>query len=63
MDELADFGAVVLVVAGGVLLALVASKLSDRFPIPAPALFLLAAAAIPVVIPEVRTVSESVSLR
>lgn len=56
MDELAEFGAVVLVVAGGVLLALVASKLSDRFPIPAPALFLLAAAAIPVVVPEVRTV-------
>ena len=38
------------------MLALVASKLSDRFPIPAPALFLLAAAAIPVVVPEVRTV-------
>jgi potassium/hydrogen antiporter len=56
VDELAEFGAVVLVVAGGVLLALVASKLSDRFPIPAPALFLLAAAAIPVVVPEVRTV-------
>ncbi len=56
MHELAEFGAVVLVVAGGVLLALVVSKLSDRFPIPAPALFLLAAAAIPVVVPEVRTV-------
>jgi potassium/hydrogen antiporter len=46
----------VLVVAGGVLLALVASKLTDRFPLPAPALFLLAAAAIPVVVPEVRSV-------
>jgi potassium/hydrogen antiporter len=56
VDELAEFGAVVLVVAGGVLLALVASKLSDPFPVPAPALFLLAAAAIPVVVPEVRTV-------
>ena len=56
MDELAEFGAVVLVVAGGVLLALVASKLTDRFPIPAPALFLLAAAAAPVVLPDVRTV-------
>ena len=44
-----------LVAAGGVLFALVASKLSDRFPIPAPALFLLAAAAIPVVVPEVRS--------
>jgi cell volume regulation protein A len=56
VDELAEFGAVVLVVSGSVLLALVVSKLSDRFPIPAPALFLLAAAAIPVVVPEVRTV-------
>jgi potassium/hydrogen antiporter len=56
VDELAEFGAVVLVVAGGVLLALVASKLTDRFPLPAPALFLLAAAAIPVVVPEVRSV-------
>jgi len=46
----------VLVVAGGLLLALVASKLSEGFPLPAPALFLLAAAAIPVVVPEVRTV-------
>ena len=56
MDEVAEFGAVVLVVAGGVLLALIASKLTDRFPLPAPALFLLAAAAIPVVVPEVRSV-------
>jgi potassium/hydrogen antiporter len=56
VDELAEFGAVVLVVSGGVLLALVASKLSEGFPLPAPALFLLAAAAIPVVVPEVRTV-------
>ena len=56
MDELAEFGVVVLVVSGGVLLALVASKLSEGFPLPAPALFLLAAAAIPVVVPEVRTV-------
>jgi potassium/hydrogen antiporter len=56
VDELAEFGVVVLVVAGGVLLALVASKLSEWFPIPAPALFLVAAAAIPVVVPEVRTV-------
>jgi potassium/hydrogen antiporter len=56
VDEVAEFGAVVLVVAGGVLLALIASKITDRFPLPAPALFLLAAAAIPVVVPEVRSV-------
>jgi potassium/hydrogen antiporter len=56
MDELAEFGAIVLVVAGGVLVALVAQKLSARFPIPAPALFLLAAAATPVLLPDIRTV-------
>jgi cell volume regulation protein A len=56
VDELAEFGAIVLVVAAGVLAALVAQKLSARFPIPAPALFLLAAAATPVLLPDIRTV-------
>jgi potassium/hydrogen antiporter len=54
--ELADFGLIVLVVATGVMLALVAAKLSDRYPIPAPALFLLLALAIPVAIPQIKTV-------
>lgn len=44
MDEVSEFGLVVLVVAGGFSLALLTSKISERFPIPAPALFLLAAA-------------------
>ena len=56
MAELADFGLIVLVVATGVMLALVAAKLSDRYPIPAPALFLLLALAIPVAIPQIKTV-------
>jgi len=38
------------------MLALVARTLSDRFPIPAPALFLVAAAAAPVLLPDIRTV-------
>jgi len=56
VTELSDFGLVVLVVASGVMLALLAAKLSERYPIPAPAVFLLAALAIPVAIPHIQTV-------
>jgi potassium/hydrogen antiporter len=45
VDEVAEFGTIVLVVAGGFSVALATSKLTQRFPIPAPALFLLVAAA------------------
>ena len=44
MEELAGFGAIVLVVAGGLLLALLATKLNERFPVPEPGVFLLLAA-------------------
>ena len=44
MEELLDFGLIVLIVAGGFSLALAVIKLTERFPIPGPALFLLAAA-------------------
>ncbi|MDQ3822345.1 MAG: potassium/proton antiporter [Actinomycetota bacterium] len=44
MGEILAFGTIVLVVAAGFSLALAAYKLTERFPIPAPALFLLAAA-------------------
>ena len=44
MSELTDFGLVVLVVAGAFALALGAHKLTERFPVPAPALFLVGAA-------------------
>jgi cell volume regulation protein A len=54
--ELSDFGLIVLVVAAGFSAALLGRKLSERFPIPAPALFLLAATIAPVVFPDIRTV-------
>ena len=56
MDELADFGALVLVVAAGFLIALFGRKLSERFPVPAPAIFLLAAAIAPTVLTDIRIV-------
>src|SRR5687768_12159477 len=56
MEELADFGTLVLVVAAGFLVALFGRKLSERFPIPAPAIFLVAAAIAPALISNIRTV-------
>ena len=56
MPEIGDFGAIILAISAGVMLAVLATKLSERYPIPAPALFLIAAAAIPVVVPDIRTV-------
>jgi cell volume regulation protein A len=56
VDELRDFGLIVLVVSVGVLLALLVHKVSARFPVPAPALFLVAALATPVAIPHIQTV-------
>jgi cell volume regulation protein A len=56
VGELGDFGLIVLVVSGGVLLALLVHKVSARFPVPAPALFLIAALATPVALPHIRTV-------
>lgn len=52
MDELTSFGTLVLVVAGGLLLALLASKTSERLPVPEPALFLVLAAVASDVFPE-----------
>jgi len=51
VDEILHFGTIVLIVAGGFLLALGLIKLTERFPIPNPALFLLIGALISV--PEV----------
>jgi cell volume regulation protein A len=56
VSELGDFGLIVLVVSGGVLLALLVHKVSARFPVPAPALFLLAALATPVALSDIQTV-------
>ena len=44
MAEVTDFGTIVLVVSLGFSAALLASKVADRVPIPAPAFFLVAAA-------------------
>jgi potassium/hydrogen antiporter len=52
MDELTVFGTIVLIVSGGLLLALLATKLSERVPIPEPALFLVLAAVASDVFPE-----------
>jgi potassium/hydrogen antiporter len=56
VEELSDFGLIVLVVSAGFSAALVARRLSDRFPIPAPAIFLIVAAVAPVLVPDIRTV-------
>jgi potassium/hydrogen antiporter len=50
----------VLVVAGGLLLALIATKLNERFPVPEPAVFLLLAAVASDVFPEL---GERLSIR
>jgi potassium/hydrogen antiporter len=60
LDELTTFGTIVLVVAGGLLLALVATKLSERVPVPEPALFLGLAAVASDVFPEL---SERLSIQ
>ena len=60
VTEILYFGAVVLVVAAGFFLALGTYKLTERFPVPAPALFLLAAAAASDVFPGL---AEHVSIR
>jgi cell volume regulation protein A len=57
MSELTDFGLVVLIVAGGFAVAVFLSKLSERFPIPGPALFLLAAAIASDVFPGLSAIS------
>jgi cell volume regulation protein A len=44
VSELTDFGLIVLVVAGSFSIALGGYKLTELFPVPAPALFLIAAA-------------------
>jgi cell volume regulation protein A len=56
VHELVEFGAIVLVVSAGVLLALLVHRLAAHFPVPAPALFLLAALATPVALPHIQTV-------
>jgi cell volume regulation protein A len=44
MTEIADFATIVLIVAGGCSLAILSTRITDHVPIPAPAIFLVAAA-------------------
>ena len=53
MTEIADFAAVLLLVTGAVGLAVVATTLLGRIPVPAPAIFLLAAALVSDLWPQV----------
>jgi cell volume regulation protein A len=55
MHEVTVYGEIVLVVAGTLYLALLASKTTQRFPIPGPALFLLGAAVASELFPRLRT--------
>jgi cell volume regulation protein A len=60
VDEVREFGTIILVVGAGVSLALLTSKLTERFAVPAPALFLIAAATASDLFPEL---SEALSTK
>jgi potassium/hydrogen antiporter len=51
MPEITDFATLVLVVAGGFSLAVLSTKLTERVPVPAPAVFLVAAAVVSDLLP------------
>ncbi len=52
MTEIHDFALIVLVVTGGLSLAVIGTRFSDRIPVPAPVLLLVAAALVSDLIPE-----------
>jgi cell volume regulation protein A len=60
MSEISDFGQILLILAGGFSLALLTIRLTTRFAVPAPALFLLGAAVISDLFPDLQ---ENVSIR
>ncbi|HJU46741.1 MAG TPA: potassium/proton antiporter [Gaiellaceae bacterium] len=53
MTEISDFGGIILVVTAGFTLAVLSTKLTERVPVPAPALFLAAAALVSDIWPSV----------
>jgi potassium/hydrogen antiporter len=53
MTEITDFGAIVLIVTAGFALAALSTTLTERVPVPAPAIFLLAAAVVSDIWPRV----------
>lgn len=55
MTEVVELGRALLVLAGGIMLALLSSKVTERWPIPAPAIFLIAAAVISDIFPRLQT--------
>ena len=57
MVELHEFAIVLLIVSTGSMLAVGANKITERVPVPAPALFLLAAAVISDFVPRFEDVS------
>lgn len=46
MPEITDYATLILIVAGGFTLAALSTRITERVPIPAPAIFLIAAAAV-----------------
>jgi cell volume regulation protein A len=54
LSEISDFGLILLILAGGFSLALATIRLTSSFPVPAPALFLLGAAVLADVFPDLR---------
>jgi cell volume regulation protein A len=60
MTEISDFASIVLAVTAGFALAVLSTKLTERVPVPAPALFLLGAATVSDIWPRVY---ESVPIR
>jgi cell volume regulation protein A len=63
VSEIVDFAAVVLIVAGGLFVAVTTSKLSAWFPIPGPAIFLIVAAVASDVFPGLSVVSIETATR
>jgi cell volume regulation protein A len=55
MTEIADFGTVIVLVAGGFAFGVLSTRISDRIPVPAPAIFLVTAAVVSDLWPSVYT--------
>jgi cell volume regulation protein A len=60
VSEISDFGLILLILAGGFSLALISIRVTSGFPVPAPALFLLGAAVVSELFPDLQ---EDVSIR
>ena len=54
MSEISDFGLILLIFAGGFSLALMAIRVTDWLPVPAPALFLIGAAVVSDLFPDLQ---------